>query len=191
MKKVVKPKIIYKYVGDESPEKKEEAEKIMQEFYFQLFDKAAANLKEKKKNIDPTVNSEKRLEQLLNKFWERFQGNALLEIRQLIQYPGGIILINNERAGREGITGAARTVRMRSTKVEKIRDPRFEVRIVREKFDKYSDDEVFFIIAHELSHIVMNAGNSNWSEYAADVLADHFWGVKNPKGSRVGYLSED
>jgi hypothetical protein len=50
MRKVVKPKIIYKYVGDESPEKKQEAEKIMEKFYFSLFDEAAKRLREKKKS---------------------------------------------------------------------------------------------------------------------------------------------
>ena len=48
MRKVVRPKITYKYVGDESLEKKKEAKKIVQDFYFSLFDKIAKKLKDNK-----------------------------------------------------------------------------------------------------------------------------------------------
>jgi len=49
MRQIVKPKIIYKYVGDESPQEKEKAEKRVQEFYFSLFDEIVKRSKEKKK----------------------------------------------------------------------------------------------------------------------------------------------
>jgi hypothetical protein len=48
MRKVVKPTIEYKYVRDESPEKRKEAETIMEKFYFSLFDEAAKKIREKK-----------------------------------------------------------------------------------------------------------------------------------------------
>jgi len=136
-------------------------------------------------------NSEKRLEQLLEKFWEKFRGNALFELRNMVKYPGGFKFLSEHEAIKERITGAARTVRVRSTIEEKLVDPYFEVRIVKEKFDNYTDEEILFVIAHELSHMIMKAGNSNWSEYAADVLAENYFGIKNPKNSKIGYLSSN
>lgn len=32
---------------------------------------------------------------------------------------------------------------------------------------------------------------SNWSEYAADILAEYYFGIKNPKGSTIGYLDKE
>lgn len=49
MRKVKPIKITYKYVGDESPEKKKEAEKALDEVFDKLFDQAYRNLKEKKR----------------------------------------------------------------------------------------------------------------------------------------------
>ena len=50
MRKVIKPKIIYKYVRDESAEKKKEAEKVLEEFYFHLFDEIALKIRNKRKS---------------------------------------------------------------------------------------------------------------------------------------------
>lgn len=134
-------------------------------------------------------NSEGRLEQLIGNFWRKHTESVLRELNGLLKYPGGFTLISEQEARKQGITGVARTVQMRSTREEKIIDPCFEIRIVKEKFDELTDDEVLFVIAHELGHVVMKAKNSIWSEYAADVLAEHYFGIRNPKDSSVGYIN--
>lgn len=138
-------------------------------------------------------DSEEKLERLQKKFWAKFQGNPLAGLHDFVSYPGGFKFISEREAIKEKITGLARTVRIRNMKgeEEKIINPCFEIRIVKERFVKLTDEEILFLIAHELSHAVMNARNSKWSEDAADVLAEHYFGIKNPKGSKIGYLYEE
>jgi len=47
-RKPKKIKVTYKYVGDESPEAKVEAEKRVEEVFDMIFDEAWKNIKEKK-----------------------------------------------------------------------------------------------------------------------------------------------
>jgi len=48
MRKPREPKIVFKYVGDESPEKKKESEKTLEIVYNRLFDIAARNIGKRK-----------------------------------------------------------------------------------------------------------------------------------------------
>lgn len=140
-------------------------------------------------NTSTIDQAEKRLDELLDKFWDKFKETSLIELKRFVDYPGGFKFITEKEANKEQISGVARTVKMRSTKLEKLVDPYFEVRIVKEKFIKLTDSEILFMIAHEYSHMIMKAGNSIWAEYAADLLAEHYWGIKNPKGSSIGYIN--
>ena len=48
MRTVRKPKIVFKYISDKSPEKKKESERRLEGVYNILFDIAAKNLRKKK-----------------------------------------------------------------------------------------------------------------------------------------------
>jgi len=51
MRKVKPIKITYKYVGNESPEKKKESEEALERVFDRIFDKALKNLKERKSKV--------------------------------------------------------------------------------------------------------------------------------------------
>jgi len=48
MRKVVPPKLVWKYVGDESPEKRKESEERVRQVYDRIFTVVADNIRKKK-----------------------------------------------------------------------------------------------------------------------------------------------
>ena len=141
-----------------------------------------------------TDKSEERLEKLIEKFWARFQGNAFSGLDVLVAYPGGFELITSKDANRaklssDGIGYIARI--FRDENGNKIINPCFKIKVLKDWFDNATDREVLFMIAHELSHAVMQIRHGKWHDYAADVLAEHYFGIKKPKGSTLGYLYDE
>lgn len=135
-----------------------------------------------------------RINGLIQQFFDTLASNGLFETQEFLSDPGGIVWITEKQytAKVRQPDGAClayiRKVVSNGNTPGAVGIPLFKMVLIRERVLALSDPEFLHLLAHECSHIVLDAKSYPYREPACDVLAEHFFGFPKPAGSKVGYL---
>lgn len=136
--------------------------------------------------------TDKRINQLIQKFRKNVEKMGIDDIFEYIEYPGGIAWITEKQLADKYQSAAAyvNKVMEHGNTAGQINIPLFKIVLVKERVVKLNDREFLFLLAHEYSHILIGAKRKHGEveEWMCDTLAEYFFGYRRRKGTTLGYL---